>query len=89
MRCKMNNLINKEVSIRQSQKSCLSVPSEVLSGSAFMETNGRHFYSLVLFTVGISEFIYFFSKCPFRENFESRTIVHLARSNPSTEGGEA
>lgn len=53
-----------------------------------MEINGWHFYSLVLIPVAINEFI-IFSRCPFRENLESRTIIHLARSNQSIGGGEA
>jgi hypothetical protein len=52
-----------------------------------MKTNGWHFYSLVLIPIVINDF--FFSKCPFRENLESRTIIYLARSNQSIGGGEA
>jgi len=44
------------------------------------------FSSLVRISVEISEFI--FPKCPSKENFESKTVIHLARKTPSAVGGE-
>lgn len=51
---------------------------------SIMEINIPHFSSLVLIPVEISEFL--FSKYSHSENFEGKTVIHLARSNPSTAG---